>query len=374
MMTTRSAHESSQKYNENNNADTILSARLYEYQKPLVIDKIPKPTVTRGEQVLVKVGGAGLCHSDLHLINGEWKDVIPLHLPQTPGHEVSGWVEEIGESVPQGVLNEGDLVVVFGGWGCGICVHCKDGDEQLCNLGAWPGLSSFDGGFSEYILIPSYRFLIKVEKKYDLNPEELAPLTDAGLTPYRAIKKVRHLLEPGTSIAIVGIGGLGSYGIQYPKILAPNSTTIAIDRSDKKLQLAQKFGADYIINSMTCQDIKSEVFRITEGVGVRAVIDCVGTEETIKDSVRILSKRGVLVVVGLFGNQIKMPLVPSVINEYQTQCSLWGNYNELREVIELAKKRKINHSIHKFSLSDVNKAIELLRSGQVDGRAVIVPQ
>lgn len=125
---------------------------------------------------------------------------------------------------------------------------------------------------------------------------------------------------------------------------------------------------------MTSQDIKSEVFRITEGVGVRAVIDCVGTEETIKDSVRILSKSGVLVVVGLFGNQIKMPLVPSVINEYQTQCSLWGNYNELREVIELAKKRKINHSIHKFSLSDVNKAIELLRSGQVDGRAVIVPE
>ena len=141
-----------------------------------------------------------------------------------------------------------------------VVLYLVDGDVEFVSIaklvtsnyaifGAWPGLSSFDGGFSENILIPSYRFLIKVEKKYGLNPEELAPLTDAGLTPYRAIKKVRHLLDPGTSIAVVGIGGLGSYGIQYAKILAPNSNTIAIDHSDKKLQLAEKLGADYTINS-----------------------------------------------------------------------------------------------------------------------------
>ena len=133
----------------------------------------------------------------------------------------------IGDSVPQGVLNEGDLVVVFGGWGCGICIHCKAGDEQLCTFAAWPGLSSFDGGFAENIPVPSYRFLIKIDERYGLRPEELAPLTDAGLTPYRAIKKVRHLLEPGTSIAVFGMGGLGLYGLQYARLLAPNSYTIA---------------------------------------------------------------------------------------------------------------------------------------------------
>jgi alcohol dehydrogenase, propanol-preferring len=354
--------------------ETILSARIHEYQKPLTVDSIPKPMLTSGEQVLVKVGAAGLCHSDLHLINGEWKDVIPVPLPITPGHEVAGWVEEIGDSVPQGVLNKGDLVAVFGGWGCGICIHCKGGDEHLCNLAAWPGLSSLDGGFSENILIPSYRFLIKVEKKYGLKPEELAPLTDAGLTPYRAIKKVRHILDPGTSMAVVGIGGLGSYGIQYAKILAPNSNVIAIDHSDEKLQLAEKLGADYIMNSKQSEDIKSEAFKITEGKGVNAVIDCVGAEETIRDSVKILSKSGVLVVVGLFGNQIGIPLVSSVINEYQVQCSLWGNYNELCEVIELAKKGKVKHTVHTFSLNAINEAIRLLRSGQVDGRAVIIPK
>jgi alcohol dehydrogenase, propanol-preferring len=246
---------------------------------------------------------------------------------------------------------------VFGGWGCGICIHCRGGDEQLCNFAAWSGLSSFDGGFSENILVPSYRFLIKVDKKYGLKPEELAPLTDAVLTPYRAIKRVRHLLGPGTSIAVVGIGGLGSYGVQYAKILAPNSNIIAIDHSVEKLQLAEKLGADYVINSKESQDIKSEIFKITEHKGVSAVIDFVGAEETIRDSVRILSKGGVLVVVGLFGNQIRIPLVSSVINEYRIQGSIWGNYNELCEVIELAKQGKIKHTVHTFSLDAINEAI-----------------
>jgi alcohol dehydrogenase, propanol-preferring len=152
----------------------ILSARIHEYQKPLLVDRIPKPMITSGHQILVRVAASGLCHSDLHLINGEWRDVLPVSLPITPGHEVAGWVEEVGDS---------------GGWGCGVCIHCKGGDEQLCKFATWPGLSSFDGGFSEYILVPSYGFLIKVDKKYRLKPEELAPLTDAGLTPYRAIKK-----------------------------------------------------------------------------------------------------------------------------------------------------------------------------------------
>jgi propanol-preferring alcohol dehydrogenase len=113
----------------------MLSARIHDYQKPLTIENIEKPVITKGEQVLVKVGATGLCHSDLHLINGDWKNSIPLQLPITPGHEIAGWVEEIGDSVPKGVLNKEDMVAVFGGWGCGVCVYCKNGDEQMCNFG-----------------------------------------------------------------------------------------------------------------------------------------------------------------------------------------------------------------------------------------------
>jgi alcohol dehydrogenase, propanol-preferring len=368
------------------NNEMILSARIHEYQEPLVIDSIPKPKVAHGEEVLIRVGAAGLCHSDLHLMNGEWKDVLPLKLPKTPGHEVAGWIEEMGELVPDSALmNKGDLVAIFGGWGCGICKYCKGGDEQLCNFPRWPGLSAYDGGYSEYIFVPSYRFLIKVDKQFNnsssgsskssIHPEELAPLTDAGLTPYRAIKKIRHLLGPGKTIAIFGIGGLGSYAIQYAKILGQSSTIIGLDRKEEKLQVAEKFGADYAVNVSNSQNIRSEIIKITEGrgTGVDVIIDCVGSEATIEDSCRILNKGGSLVIVGLFGIQIKIPLVRAVLQEYQVYGSLWGNYNELCEVIELAKAGKIKHYIQKFPLSEINEAIQLLKNGEIVGRGVIIP-
>jgi len=352
---------------------TMTAARLHEYLKPLAIETVMKPTKIRGESVLIKVGAAGLCHSDIHLINGEWKDSIPLKLPKTPGHENAGWVEEVGDTVPDGLFSKGDLVAVFGGWGCGVCSFCKRGDEQMCIEPRWPGLSLFEGGYSEYLLVPSYRFLVKVGKRGRLNPEELAPLTDAGLTPYRAMKKVRHMLSPGTSIAVVGIGGLGSYAIQYARLLAPNSTVIAIDRNDKRLCLAENFGAEYTVNSAITKDIRDEVQRLTDGRRVDVVLDTVGAENTISDSVKILAKGGALVVVGLFGGQIKIPLMPAVVNEYQVITSLWGNYNELKEVIELASQRKIKHAYQSFSLRDINLAISKLKQGQITGRAIIVP-
>jgi propanol-preferring alcohol dehydrogenase len=352
----------------------MLCARIHEYQRPLVVEDIPKPSNVSGEAVLVRIGAAGLCHSDLHLINGEWKDAIPLALPKIPGHENAGWVEGIGDTVPEGLFSKGDLVAIFGGWGCGICRFCKNGDEQLCVAPRWPGLSQYDGGYSEYILVPSYRFLVKVGKKGELVPEELAPLTDAGLTPYRAVKKVRHMLGPGTSIAVIGMGGLGSYGIQYAKLLAPNSTVIAIDRNDKKLGLAKSFGADNTVNSKTTRNIRNEVLELTGGTGVDVVLDTVGAENTINDSVRILAKSGALVVVGLFGGLIKVPLLQAIVNEYQVIPSLWGNYNELREVIELAGQRKIKHAFQSFSIRQINQAIDQLKQGNIIGRAVIIPQ
>lgn len=350
-------------------AEHILSARIHEYQKPLVVESVQMPR-PRGEGVVVKVGGAGLCHSDLHLINGEWRDAIPLALPKTPGHEVAGTVEEIGDSVPKGICERGDLVAVFGGWGCGSCLACKRGDEQICPVAKWPGLSQYDGGFSQYIAVPSYRFLIKVEDT-KLKAEEIAPLTDAGLTPYRAIRKFRHLLVPGTTIAVVGIGGLGSYGIQYAKLLAPNSTTIAIDRSDKKLRFAKDLGAEHAIR--LSESTRKEVMEITQGRGVDIIIDCVGAENTTSMSVNLLAKGGALAIVGLFGSKVQLPLMPTVLNEYEVTGSLWGNYNELREVIELAKQGKLKHMLQTFQLEEVNDAIDLLRNGQITGRAVITP-
>jgi alcohol dehydrogenase, propanol-preferring len=352
----------------------ICAARIHKYGSPLEVDDISRPTISSPEEVIVKVGATGLCHSDLHLINGDWQKSIPIQLPKTPGHEVAGWVEETGTAVPKNSIKEGDLVAVFGGWGCGNCTYCKRGDEQMCESAKWPGLSEYDGGFSEYLLVPSYRFLVKVgEGSSSLKPEELAPLTDAGLTPYRAIKKVRHILGPNKNIAIIGIGGLGFYGIQYARILGSGSSVLAIDRSEAKLELAREVGADFTLNTAKPEDIRSKIDIITKGQGIDVVLDTVGLESTINTAVTILNRSGAIVVVGLFGKQIKIPLFQTVINEIQIFGSLWGNYNELCEVIELAKKDKIKHRISKFSLYEVNNAIELLRMGNINGRGVIIP-
>jgi propanol-preferring alcohol dehydrogenase len=373
----------------------MISARIMEYQKPLNIENVDKPRIQHDHQVLLRVGSTGLCHSDLHLINGDWKNTIPLQLPIIPGHEIAGWVEEIGNLVPKEFLQEGDLVAVFGGWGCGICIYCKDGNEQLCPYAQWPGIMK-NGGFAEYILIDSYRFLVKVEegrreKKNDrskdesqnkekakgnetLSIESIAPLTDAGLTPYRAIKNIRNLLGPGKTIGIVGVGGLGYYAVQYAKILGQSADVIAFDRKDEKIDLAKEIGADFAINnSVDFSNVKDEVFVITKGKGLDVIIDCVGAENTVNNSIRLLNKSGTLVVVGLFGKQMTFPLVPSVINEYKIHGSLWGNYNELREVIRLASKGKLRHKINRFFLRDINKAINKLKNGEILGRAVIVP-
>lgn len=365
--------------------ENMQSARIHNYQESLVLDNIEKPKIEQDSQVLLRIGATGLCHSDLHLINGDWRDSIPLNLPVTPGHEIAGWVEEIGNAVPKDFIQKGDMVAVFGGWGCGVCIYCKQGNEQSCPIAKWPGISK-DGGFSEYLLVDSYRFLINVTDSQEIASsgtkfriEEIAPLTDAGLTPYRAIKTVRNMLGPGKSIGIVGIGGLGYYAVQYAKMLGQSSVVVAFDLKEEKLKLAQEAGADFTIDISTSSkesnlpQIKEEVSRITKGKGIDVIIDCVGAENTIYNSIRLLSKGGCLVIVGLFGNNIKAPLVPSVLNEYKIFGSLWGNYNELREVLWLATNGRIKPRISKFPLSDINDAIDLLKNGKILGRGVIVP-
>jgi alcohol dehydrogenase, propanol-preferring len=179
-----------------------------------------------------------------------------------------------------------------------------------------------------------------------------------------AIKKVRHLLGPGKSIAVIGLGGLGFYGMQYAKILGQGSVVIGIDRNEKRVQdIGNAKLVDHTISiSSHAPDIREQITKIT-GKGVDIVIDCVGAENTTRDAFRLLNKGGDLVVVGMFGNEVKIPLVPAIVNEYQVQFSLWGNYNELCEVIELAKQGKISHSIQEFPLSEINKVADMLRNG-----------
>ncbi|MGC4053453.1 MAG: NAD(P)-dependent alcohol dehydrogenase [Paludibaculum sp.] len=352
----------------------MRAARMHGYKQPLVLEEVSKPGITSG-QVLVKVEAAGMCRTDFQLVDGYFRSGFDLPLPATPGHEIAGSIAEIGPDVPASAnFSVGDQVVVVGGWGDGTCRQCRVGNEQICGHGAWPGFGPY-GGYSEYVPVPA-RYLIKVDRKYGLKSEELAPLTDAGMTPYRGMKKLRAsgVIGPDRLIAVFGAGGLGNYGVQYAKLLSSGASVVVFARSDEKLSIAKEHGADYVINTRgkSLDDIRADLLKATGQREIDGALDCVGAEETIRTGFGLLATAGVFVSVGLVGNRIDIPLFPLVAREYTYHGSFWGNYTDLSEVMALAQTGRIKHSIKRIRLEDVNENLELLAHGELVGRAVIV--
>jgi len=348
----------------------MLAARIHSYKRPLVVEEVKIPEMLP-DQVLVRVGGCGMCRSDVQLIDGYF-EALNAKLPITPGHEIAGLVEAIGDSVPATAqLAVGDQVVVATGWGDGTCRECRVGNEQICEHGSWPGFGP-PGGYGEFMPVP-YRHLIRVEPK--LKWEELAPLTDAGVTPYRAIKKLRAagVLGPDRVMGVFGASGLGSYAVQYAKLLSAGATVVVFARNDEKLAIAKQRGADVTINTRgkSLADLEDELFKRTGARKLDAAIDCVAAEETIQTGIGLLHTSGAFVSVGLVGSKINVPLFPFTSGELTYYGSFWANYSDLQEVLALAQQGKIQHSIKRLRLEDVNENIEMLRQGDIIGRAVI---
>jgi propanol-preferring alcohol dehydrogenase len=259
----------------------MKAARLHEFGKPLVIDSVEVPKVARDE-VLVRIVGAGVCHSDLHSRRGEFPlpPEFPLVFPFTLGHENAGIVEAIGPDVTR--FRPGDAVVVWGAHGCGNCRICHEGDEPPCGMEHWLAT----GGYADFMHIPSQRFLVPLN---GINPVEAAPLADAGLTPYRAIKKALPHLYPGAAVAVVGVGGLGHMALQILRAIAPWVRILAVDVADDKLEMALKYGAHHAIDGRG--DAASEIKRLTGGEGARAVIDLVGSDASLRTAAAAAGRR-----------------------------------------------------------------------------------
>jgi propanol-preferring alcohol dehydrogenase len=338
----------------------MKAARLHEYGKPLQIDDLPIPEVKGGE-VLLKMAGAYACTSDLNLMRG----VRQLHrLPLTLGHNNTGYVEQVGSDVPN--LKKGEPVAVFGGWGCGCCRFCRQGEEQLCNVMTWVGFG-VDGGYAEYLHVPAYRHLIRLN---GLDPVEAAPLIDAGLTPYRAIRKTLPHLYPGSTAVILGVGNLGYFAVQIMKVISPGARVIAVDVADDKLQLASQVGADYVVDARG--ETVNEIRRLTGGEGAQVIIDMVGSDTTLRTAAAAVGRKGVIMLVGLAGGSL-----PYSFRGLPSECivtnSKWGSYTELEEVLALAATGKVQARIQRFSLEDINEMFYLLERGQIQGQAVITP-
>src|SRR5215475_12808879 len=254
----------------------MKAARMHEYGKALVLEDVPVPDI-QPDEILVQVEAGGMCRSDVQHVDGYFRPYADIPTPITPGHEITGVVDKIGGDVHKSAgFQEGDHVVVAPGWGDGTCRHCLVGNTHICPNVRWPGFGPV-GGFAEFIPVPA-RYLIKVESR--LKFEELAPLTDAGLTPYRGIKKLRDAgaLGPDRVFGVFGIGGLGVYAVQYAKLLGGGAKVVAFARNPDKLAVAKQYGADHIINiqGKSPADIAQELNQAVGQKDVDAIIDCTG--------------------------------------------------------------------------------------------------
>jgi propanol-preferring alcohol dehydrogenase len=338
----------------------MRAARLHEVGKPLEIDEVQLPE-PQGDEVLIRIGGAGVCHTDVHIRSGEFPLPPTFPFPLTLGHENAGTVEAVGPDVVG--LSKGDPVAVFGGRGCGRCRICLQGDEQVCNMTLWLAA----GGYAEFMHIPSSRLLIPLG---GLDPVEAAPLADAGLTPYRAIKKTLPYLYPGGSVVVIGVGGLGHMALQILGALNPGSRVIAVDISDDQLQLAADLGADDVIDGRG--DAASEVVRITGGEGAQAVIDFVGIDSTLQTAAAAAGRKSIIVVVGIGGGTLPYSFF-NIRGECVLTNSYWGSYTEFEELLTLAREGKVRATVQPMPLERINEALDLLEHGKVRGRTVIVP-
>lgn len=338
--------------------------RIVASQQPAELCEVDVPEPGPG-QVLVKVGGAGLCHSDLHLMH--WP--IPVPQPFTLGHETAGWVEAVGAGV--GGVELGEPVIVHGAWGCGRCRRCQADLEQYCedrpiSFGSGCGLGC-DGGIAEYLLVPAVRHLVPLG---DLDPRVCAPLDDAALTPYHAMKRLLPLCTPDNWAMVIGIGGLGHAAVQLLKELT-GVRIVAVDVNDDKLALARHYGADAVVRG-DAPDAAEQVRAATSGRGVAAVLDCVGSDPTLALAAASVHAVSHIVIVGIGMGNLAMGAI-NVPYETAVSNTFWGNVTELRELVALAQAGRFTMHVEQIPIEAAADAYHRLEAGQVQGRVVVVP-
>tara|TARA_B100000029_G_C17538592_1_gene945800 strand:- start:454 stop:1503 length:1050 start_codon:yes stop_codon:yes gene_type:complete len=346
-------------------------AQIIEPNQPLKINEIEKLSPTN-IQVLVKVKSTGVCHSDLHLWEGGYDTGDGfmkvtdrgVKFPVIPGHEIVGIIEDVGDSVKD--VSIGDMVLVYPWMGCGKCSTCQNGNTNLCESPKSLGVFQ-DGGYAEHVLVPDYKFLAKID---GLDPDVAASLACSGLTAYTAIKK--SLVNDPENILIVGAGGLGLMGVQIAKTLT-NANVICADLDDQKLSSAKELGATHIVNTKEPDAIK-KIMSICNDKGVDSIVDFVNAPPTVKMNLSLIRKRGNIILVGLFGGAVELPLVSVPLKAITIQGAYTGSYNDMLELIKLAQEGVINPIVSKhYSLDDANQALEDLKNRKIIGRAVINP-
>lgn len=348
----------------------MKALRLMRWKSEPELVEVPKPTPGPG-QVVVKIGGAGACHSDLHLMHDFDAGMMPWNLPFTLGHENAGWVDSVGEGVS--TVAEGDAVAIYGPWGCGRCERCQRGAENYCeNPAEAPVISGggglgLDGGMAEYLLVPAERLLVKLPES--MTPATAAALTDAGLTPYHAIRRSWPKLAPTSTVVVIGVGGLGHLALQLVKATTA-AHVIAVDNRKEALDLAAELGADDVV--MSDKQAADTIKQLTGGRGADVLLDFVGADATIELARTAARPLGDATIVGIAGGSVPLSFF-SQPYEVSIQTTYWGTRPELVELLDLAARGLVHVESTTYPLDNALQAYRDLQEGKVRGRAVIVP-
>jgi len=350
----------------------VKAARLHEYDESipadsLKVEEVEEPKIENPLEVIVRVGAAGLCRTDIHVIEGQWapiQDPDNALLPYVLGHENAGWVEEVGSGVTN--VEDGDTVILHPLMTCGLCRACRAGDDMHCEQGEFPGLSR-DGGFAD-LMKTNARAVVKLDPI--LEPKDIAALADAGLTAYHAVRKAVPMLYPGTKAVVIGAGGLGHIGIQCLKALTP-AEVIVTDPSEEALALARDWGADQTVKVE--EGYVDTVLEMTDGQGAEVVFDYVGERGAEEDAWKMTRQAGYHFVIG-YGGTINVPAIDVISTERHITGNLVGTYNDLAELMNLTARGLVTLHTSTYPLDAVNDAIQDLNAGKLQGRGILIPE
>jgi NAD+-dependent secondary alcohol dehydrogenase Adh1 len=340
----------------------VKAAVLNEYNQPLELEDRPEPEITRPNQVRVRIEAAGVCSTDLHAIDGEMGPA-GMEVPRVLGHENGGRVDAVGDMVT--TVKVGDPVLIYPPHSCGVCVNCRRGRDMHCDHHEFTGLT-LDGGFTEYLVVGEREIM---PLPPGIEPIDVAPHSDAGITAYHALKKVIPLMLPGTTTVVLGAGGVGHVGMQLVKELG-SSSVLVVDPHPDRRKLAEELGADQALDA---KGVVDAVRDLTDGRGADLVLDFVGTDQTHADGLGMLAKQGTFTLIG-FGGTITIPSVALVSQEQALTANLVGSWTDLWEVLQLHAQGRITLKTETHPLEEVNEVLGRLREGEITGRAVLTPQ
>src|SRR3954466_11172819 len=340
----------------------MKAVRLHGYHQQPVVEDVPEPVVEHPLDVVVKIGGAGVCRTDLHIIEGQWDAAMHPALPYTIGHENAGWVHEIGSAVTN--VQVGDTVILHPTPTCGLCSACRAGDDMHCENSTFPGLDS-DGGRAEDLLT-SARACVKLDP--NTRPQDVAALADAGITAYHAVRKALPLLPPGTTAVVQGAGGLGHIGIQCLAALT-GARIVVVDRNPDALALAKRIGAD---ETVVADGNQVQAVQDLTGGGAQVVLDFVAEQGAEMDGWHMTGPAGSYFVIG-YGGELRIPTLDFVAGEKNIVGNIVGTYTDLAELMVLAQAGKVTLHTQQYPLDKAVDALHDLDAGKVRGRAILVP-